>query len=60
MELERRIIFTNGEDISLAESILDNEGCDYDYDSGDRMMISDDGIEALSNADIYIDFDVVV
>lgn len=57
-ELEHRIIFTDGEDIAMAESLLDDAGCDYDYDSNDRMMINDDGIEILSGAGI--DFDVVV
>ena len=61
-ELERRIIFRNindlENDIALAEEALDNANCDWDWDCGDRMMISDEGIEILDKANI--DFDIVV
>ena len=57
--LECRIIFGSEIDRNEAEHVLDENGCDYDYDSGGRMMINNDGLEVLSNTST-IDFDVVV
>ena len=37
------------------ERVLDEAGCDYDYDSGDRMIISLSGMKALNKAGIDYD-----
>jgi len=50
-----RITFSDGEDLELAEDILDEAGAWYDFDSGDRMMINQDGINVLDEADIDYD-----
>jgi hypothetical protein len=38
-----------------AEKVLDKKGIWYDYDSGDRMMVEQDGLNALDKADIDYD-----
>ena len=43
---------------SEIEELFDNKGIDYDYDCGDRMMVNQDGLDALAESDI--DFDQVV
>ncbi len=52
-----RIIINETEDIEEVEATLDEAGCDYDYDSGDRMIIGNDGLKALDEAGI--DYDIV-
>ena len=47
-----RIIFEDATDQDAAADILDKNGCDYDWDGGDRMMIGDAGLAVLDNAGI--------
>lgn len=56
--LERRIIFSDSDEESRAVELLDEAGEDYDWDSGDRMMITDSGIKTLDKGEV--DFDVIV
>lgn len=55
--LDNRIIFDYEDDRIDAEDALEEAGEDFDYDSGDRMMVSDEGIEVLDEAGI--DYDLV-
>lgn len=52
-----RLIFANDESRENAEAILDEEELWYDYDSGDRMMVNHDGLNAIDEAGI--DFDEI-
>ncbi len=60
--LNRRIIFENqySEDVAVAE--FDKLGIDYDFDDGDRMMVSNDGIAQLENLEVLkgIEYSVVI
>lgn len=53
-ELRYRII---APDFIEVEKVLDEAGCDYDYDSGDRIMVNQAGLNALNDAGV--DFDEV-
>ncbi len=57
MVLENRIIFPDEGEQELAEQVLEDQGLDYDYDSKDRMMVDEDGLEALEEEGV--DFDQV-
>ena len=50
-----RLLFTGNDDAEVAENILDEIGAWYDYDSGDRMMVHKDGLEALYDANLEFD-----
>ncbi len=52
-----RIIFSDSVDQDTAENLLDEEGEWYDYDSGDRMMVNQDGLDLLYESEV--DFDEV-
>jgi hypothetical protein len=52
-----RLIISNPDDLANAKACLDKEGIWYDFDSGDRMMVNQDGIDCLNDNDI--DFDEV-
>lgn len=52
-----RLIISNPDDLANAKAYLDKEGIWYDFDSGDRMMVNQDGIDCLNDNDI--DFDEV-
>lgn len=56
-----RYIIRDSTQYSLVEAMLDEAGIDYDWDSGDRLMIDDDfceDVELLFN-DNDIDYDYV-
>lgn len=56
-----RYIIRDSAQYSLVEAMLDEAGIDYDWDSGDRLMIDDDfceDVELLFN-DNDIDYDYV-
>ena len=52
-----RIVFDDECEQEDAEKALDDAGVWYDYDSGDRMMIQEDGLAVLDEAGV--DFDEV-
>ena len=52
-----RVLFPSTEECIEAEKVLDNKLLDYDYDSGNRMLLSDEGIEVLEENNI--DFDLI-
>ncbi len=56
-DLFNRVIFSDSDDETKAVEVLDEAGEDYDWDSGDRMMISDSGINALDNNEI--DYNII-
>lgn len=49
-----RLFFHSSHDQSRAIDCLDENGCDYDWDSGDRMMVDQDGLDCLY--DCGVDF----
>ncbi len=53
--LDHRIFFDDEEDRLNAEAALEAAGLDFDYDSGDRMMISEEGLEVLDENVINYD-----
>lgn len=56
-----RYVIRDPAQYSLVEAMLDEAGIDYDWDSGDRLMIDDDfceDVELLFN-DNDIDYDYV-
>lgn len=56
-----RYIIRDSAQYNLVEAILDEAGIDYEWDSGDRLMIDDDfceDVELLFN-DNDIDYDYV-
>lgn len=56
-----RYIIRDHAQYSLVEAMLDEAGIDYDWDSGDRLMIDDnfcEDVELLFN-DNDIDYDYV-
>lgn len=55
--LDIRLLFSSHHDQSKAIDRLDENGFDYDWDSGDRMMVDKDGLSCLSDSDI--DFEEV-
>ena len=55
--LSYRVVFASDEDKYEAENLLDDAFEDYDYDSGDRMMIGQSGLDRLYTSNI--DFDEV-
>lgn len=48
-------------DMADLETELDNRWLDYDFDSGDRLMISEDDLEDVENIlyDLGAEFDVI-
>ena len=50
-----RITFPDSDERERAQECLDAEGCWYDYDGGDRMMLQPDGLECLAANDIDYD-----
>ncbi len=50
--LEYRLIFSDPDEEEKAIKVLDETGNDYDHDSGDRMMVDQDGLDALAEAGI--------
>ena len=56
-DLFNRVIFSDSDDETKAVEVLDEAGEDFDWDSGDRMMISDSGINALDNNEI--DYNII-
>ena len=52
-----RVLFGRDEDREEAEECLDNLGLDYDYDSGDRMMVGQEALDELYEAGV--DFDEI-
>ncbi len=56
-EKDIRIIFSDKEEESNAAKLLENEGLDFDYDSGNRMMLNQESLDFLHSADV--DFDEV-
>ncbi len=55
--MEYRVIFAEPEGQERAIVLLEEEGIDFDFDSGDRMMLDQEGLDFLYNTDI--DFDEV-
>ena len=55
--LSYRVVFASDEDKCDAENLLDDAFEDYDYDSGDRMMVNQSGLDRLYASNI--DFDEV-
>ena len=51
-DLEYRIIFDDPDEQEEAETVLEESGNDFDYDNGDRMMISLNGLTALDEAGV--------
>lgn len=60
--LDRKVVFENQyfEDVVVAE--FDRLGIDYDFDDGNRMMVSNEGIAQLENLEVLkgIEYEVVV
>jgi hypothetical protein len=56
-----RYIIRDSAQYSLVEAILDEAGIDYEWDSGDRLMVEDDFCEdvELLFDDNDIDYDYV-
>ena len=52
-----RIIFPNSDEKLTAENTLNASGEWFDYDSGDRMMLAQNGLFLLNEAEI--DYDMV-
>lgn len=53
-------MFDMTEDLVLAEHLLDSAGIKFDYDSGGRMMITQEGLDILDNNDIdCCDYNIV-
>lgn len=52
-----RVLFGRDEDREEAEERLDELGLDYDYDSGDRMMVGQEALDELYEAGV--DFDEI-
>ncbi len=52
-----RVIFPSDEERGAAENVLDEVGCSYDYDSGDRMMVDQCGLNFLD--EYGIDYDEI-
>ncbi len=55
--MEYRITFSDKEEESKAAKLLENEGLDFDWDSGDRMMLTKESLDFLYSTDV--DFDEV-
>lgn len=47
--LEERLLIS-GEGEENIEDILDDGGWDYDWDSGDRLMVNSDDLDEIINA----------
>ena len=52
-----RVIFPSAEERDAAENTLDEVGCSYDYDSDDRMMVDQCGLNFLD--EYGIDYDEI-
>lgn len=60
MDYRYRVLFGMLEDVVLAEHLLDSAGIKFDYDSGGRMMVSQEGLDVLNEGDVdYCDYSVV-
>lgn len=60
MDYRYRIVFDMTENLVLAEHLLDSAGIKFDYDSGGRMMITQEGLDILDNNDIdCCDYNIV-
>ena len=55
--LEYRVTFPDDDEEEKAVEILEKEGVDFDWDSGDRMMLNQEGLDLLRFENI--DFDEV-
>lgn len=47
--LEERILLDDGADIEEIENALDEEGIDYDWDSSDRLMVSSEDLDDVTD-----------
>ena len=47
--LEERILLDDDADIEEIESALDEAGIDYDWDSGDRLMVSSEDLDEVTD-----------
>lgn len=56
--MDRRIIFSYECEKVDAIRVLEDNGADFDFDTGDRMMISTEDLSVLDENDI--DYDLVV
>ena len=56
-DFQYRVIFRDEDAQRDAEEYLDENDCRFDYDSGDCMMLAQDGLDCLY--DSGIDFDEV-
>ncbi len=56
-EKEIRVIFSDKDEENNAAKLLENEGLNFDWDSGDRMMLSQESLDFLHSTDV--DFDEV-
>ncbi len=55
-----RILLSNETDIYKIEGALDKAGINYDWDSGDRLMISSDDLEETTAIlDDLTDYDII-
>ena len=55
-----RILLAEDTDLAEVEDALDKAGIDYDWDSGDRLMISSDDLEETTAIlDDLTDYDII-
>ena len=55
-----RILLAEDTDINEVENALDEAGIDYDWDSGDRLMVSSDDLEETTAIlDELTDYDII-
>ena len=56
-----RIWIEDDDDRNTAASVLDEAMIDYDYDSGDRIMINDDDVDEAEQVltEAGIDYDII-
>ena len=47
--LEERILLDGDADIEEVENALDEAGIDYDWDSGDRLMVSSEDLDDVTD-----------
>ena len=57
---KERILLAEDTDINEVEEALDEAGIDYDWDSYDRLMVSDDDLEETTAIlDELTDYDII-
>ena len=60
--MDMRILINNGnfdgEDCAIIENALDIEGVDYDWDSGDRLMIYEEDYEIVEDVLTQLGYDL--